>query len=311
MARIISQSFIYDLKEGSLSKILKYIKSDSTLQMELRKNSVNIYYRGGSLMKIKEKGSNQYQAYFDKNYVTSNANECVMVQCIDGINSIETTKKLIDIIPSIKQQMDFWMSVKKPDGGEREYQHIVAKENNSKNTGRQSDYYICDIEYKGDFDKDNNCKLDMIGVKWPVSNYERSNHENLPLCIFSMKYGSKSDKKIIDNINDIHKFICNEDKLDRLKKEMEETYNIKSELELIYPFEKNQIKFSNDIEVILILANQKPENNKLIEELKAIQNEDAFKELSQIAEIKIAKSSFMGYGLYESNMVSVEDIINK
>ncbi|MGL5313736.1 MAG: hypothetical protein ACRC92_10850 [Peptostreptococcaceae bacterium] len=310
MARIISELFIYDLKEGALSKILKYVIADSTLQMELRKNGVNIYYRGGSLMKIKEIGANQYQAYFDKNYVTSSSSESVMVQCIDGINSMEATKKLIEVIPNIKQQMDFWMSVKKPDGGEREYQHIVAKENNSKNTGKYSDYFICDIEYKGDFEKDSSCKLDMIGVKWPIINDIRSSNCDLTLCIFSMKYGNKSDKKIVDNVRDIHKFVFNKDKLEKLKKEMEETYMIKSDLKLLYPYEKTQIKFSDKIDIILILANQNPEDTSVIKELKDLQNEEMYKELSKIAEIKIANSYFMGYGLYDRAIVRIEDVIN-
>ncbi|MGL6107172.1 hypothetical protein [Romboutsia sp.] len=309
MGRIISNSFIYDLKEGPLSKILKYVKADSTLQMELRKNSLNIYYRGGSLIKIKEQGSNQYKAYFDKNYVTSNASESVMVQCIDGINSIEATKNVIDVIPTIKQQMDFWMSVKKPDGGEREYHHIVAKENNSKNTGKNTDYFICDIEYSGDLDKDKNFKFDMIGVKWPLIKGFRDSNEDLTLCILGMKYGDKSENKIIDYVQDIHKFLGDKEKLENLKKEMEETYKIKSELGLIYPYEKTLIKFSDKIEVIFIFANQNQENNTVFEELKALKEEESYEELCQMVDMKFAKASFMGYGLYENNMAALEELI--
>lgn len=309
MARIISESFIYDLKEGALSKILKYIKADSTLQMELRKDSLNIYYRGGSLIKIKESGQNQYKAYFDKNYVTSNASESVMVQCIDGINSIEANKNVIDVIPTIKQQMDFWMNAKKPDGGEREYHHIVAKENNSKNTGKNTDYFICDIEYTGDLDKDKQFKFDMIGVKWPLIKGYRDLNEDLTLCILGMKYGNKGENQIIDYVQDIHKFLVNKEKLDNLKKEMEETYKIKSELELIYPYEKTRIKFSDKVEVIFIFANQNQDDTTIFEELKALKEDDSYKELSQIVDIKFATGSFMGYGLYEKNMLSLEEIL--
>lgn len=309
MGRIISNSFIYDLKEGALSKILKYIKADSTLQMELRKDSVNIYYRGGSLIKIKEHGQNQYKAYFDKNYVTSNASESVMVQCIDGINSIEATKNVIDVIPNIKQQMDFWMGVKKPDGGEREYHHIVAKENNSKNTGKKTDYFICDIEYSGELDKDKKFKFDMIGVKWPLIKGYRDSNQDLTLCILGMEYGNQGEHKIIDYVQDIYKFIGSQEKLENLKKEMKETFKIKSQLELIYPYEKNSIKFSDKIEVIFIFANQNLKNTTVVEELRELKENDVYNELSKVVEIKFAKGSFMGYGLYEDNMINIDELI--
>ncbi|HSQ88317.1 hypothetical protein [Romboutsia sp.] len=305
MVKMISDSFIYDLKEGALSKILKYVKADSTLQMELRKNGINIYYRGGSLIKIKENEANDYTAYFDKNYITTDDSESVMIQCIDGINTVEKTKKLIEFIPKIKQQMDFWMTVKKPNGGEREYQHIVAKENNLGNVGKYSDYFICDIEYDGHLNKDENYKFDMIGVKWPSNSEARKNNNNLNLCIIGMKYGEKSDLKILSYMQDIYKFLSYKDKLNNLKEEMKEIYKVKSELGLIYPYEGVDIDFSNKVEVIFIFANQNPKQSSLKEEINEIKEKEIYGILSQIADIKVAKSSFVGYGLYEENIISI------
>lgn len=301
MVKMISDSFIYDLKEGALSKILKYVKADSTLQMELRKNGINIYYRGGSLIKIKENKTNEYTAYFDKNYITSHDSESVMIQCIDGINTVEKTKKLIDFIPKIKQQMDFWMTVKKPNGGEREYQHIVAKENNSGNIGKYSDYFICDIEYAGHLNKDKNYKFDMIGVKWPSNSEARKNNDNLNICIIGMKYGENSDSKILNHMEEIYKFLCCKDNLTNLKEEMKEIYKVKSQLGLIYPYESVDIGFSDKVEVIFIFANQNPKHNTFFEEIK---EKEVYKNLSQISDLKVAKGSFMGYGLYEENINS-------
>ena len=198
MQRIISNNFIYDLQSGILRNILKYVKSDTTLAMEIRKDCINIYYRGGSLLKVKEVGENIYNGYFDKNYIKAENSQSVVVECISGINNLSKANKLIEYIPKIKQQMDLWMKIEMPDGGEREYKHIVAKENNYGLIGKESDYFIGDIEYRGCL---NNYLFDMIGIKWPVEN---ENTDNLDLALFKMYYGDKNLKSSKEIINDLY-----------------------------------------------------------------------------------------------------------
>lgn len=305
MAKMISESFVYDLKEGCLCKILKYVKADSTLQFEIRKNYINIYYRGGSLIKIKEISENLYNAYFDKNYITSNDSEGVIIQCIEDIDSIEKTRKLIEFIPKIKQQMDFWMKLKKPDGGEREYKHIVAKENNSGNVGKYSDYFICDIEYTGHLNKEEDYKFDMIGVKWPANSKSRENNDSLSLCIIGMKHNEYEDFNITNYSSKIYEFIICEEKLNRLKEDIKEIYNIKSQLGLIYPYNNVNIDFGSNIEILFIFANQNPKHSKLNKDMEKFRKTTVYKNLGNIAEIKIAKGSFMGYRLYDESLMKI------
>ena len=93
MKRIISNNFINDLENGVLRNILKYVKSDTTLAMEIRKDGINIYYRGGSLLKIKEVGENQYNGYFDKNYIKTENNQSVVVECIPRIDNLSKANR--------------------------------------------------------------------------------------------------------------------------------------------------------------------------------------------------------------------------
>lgn len=310
MGRVISNTFIKDLESGILRNILKYVKSDTTLAMEIRKNSINIYYRGGSLIKIRESSPNEYKAYFDKNYIASQDSQSVILECLDDINSVEKTKKLVDVIPKIKQQMDFWMQMKKPNGGEREYQHIVAKENNYGNIGRGSDYFICDIEYAGTLNDNTSFRFDMVAAKWISS--KRKDKSNLDLCLIEMKYGDgalRKDSGLMEHINDMYMFLCNEDKVESLKSEMIDIYRIKSRLGLIYPYEEVEIDFSNRVEIIFIFANHDPESSILIDELIKIRETEVYKNISKICDIKVATSSFMGYGLYEGYMLSIDETI--
>ncbi|WP_455543309.1 hypothetical protein [Intestinibacter sp.] len=306
MERIISNNFVRDLEDGILRNILKYVKSDTTLAMEIRKDCINIYYRGGSLLKIKEIGENIYNGYFDKNYIKTENSQSVVIECIPGINSMSKANKLIDYIPKIKQQMDLWMKIEMPDGGEREYKHIVAKENNYGLIGKESDYFIGDIEYRGCL---NNYLFDMIGVKWAVDNDDTS---NLDLALFKMYYGNKYLKtcnEILKDLNDIASFLVNKDCLGILKEDLTEIYKVKTMLGLLYPYKDLEINFSDKIEIVYIFGNQSNENKNLKDTLIEIQNSKEYKEISKIADIKIATASFMGYGLYEKNMINLDKAI--
>lgn len=307
MEKIISNNFINDLEDGILRNILKYVKSDTTLAMEIRKDCINIYYRGGSLLKIKEVGENEYNGYFDKNYIKTESNQSVVVECIPKIDSVSKANKLIEYIPKIKQQMDLWMKVEMPSGGEREYKHIVAKENNYGFIGKESDYFIGDIEYRGSL---NNYLFDMIGVKWTIDN---DNSENLDLALFKMYYGDKRLKTaqaILNDLNNMIDFLCDKESLSLLKLDLEQIYNAKAILGLLYPYKELKIGFTNKIEIVYIFGNQSNENDNLKNLLIEIKDSKQYEEISKIADIKIATASFMGYALYEKNMIKIEDAID-
>lgn len=48
--RQLSSSFLKMLLEGNYRPVLKMIKEDDTIDMEMRGDSVIIYYRGGKLL---------------------------------------------------------------------------------------------------------------------------------------------------------------------------------------------------------------------------------------------------------------------
>lgn len=307
MERIISNNFINDLEDGVLRNILKYVKSDTTLAMEIRKDGINIYYRGGSLLKIKEVGENQYNGYFDKNYIKTENNQSVVVECIPSIDNVSKANKLIDYIPKIKQQMDLWMKIEMPYGGEREYKHFVAKENNYGFIGNESNYFIGDIEYRGSL---NNYLFDMIGVKWKADN---DNSENLDLVLFKMYYGDSylnTLEEVLSDLDNMIEFLHDEKSLSILKDDLKEIYKTKSILGLLYPYEELRIGFSDKIEIVYIFGNQRNANDNLKNILIGIKNSKQYKEISKIADVKIARSSFMGYALYEKNMINLDEAIN-
>lgn len=87
--------------------------------MELRGDSVNIYYRGGSIFKIEEI-NNSFSISFDINY------------CMESSTSLSgnpSPAEAVAALPFYKQAMDWWFH--KYPQYEREFQQVIARENNN------------------------------------------------------------------------------------------------------------------------------------------------------------------------------------
>ncbi|MHA2408189.1 MAG: hypothetical protein ACXACA_07450, partial [Candidatus Ranarchaeia archaeon] len=68
--RELSVSFLEDLvnDNGLLHTILERVKKDDTLMLAIRDGYTNIYYRGGNVLRIQERGNGIYQPFFDVDY---------------------------------------------------------------------------------------------------------------------------------------------------------------------------------------------------------------------------------------------------
>ena len=70
--RQISGIMMKAFLDGQLRTLLRAVQNDDTLDLELRGDSVNIYYRGGSIFRITE-GNGAFPIYFDTNYCIVNS----------------------------------------------------------------------------------------------------------------------------------------------------------------------------------------------------------------------------------------------
>jgi hypothetical protein len=68
--RALSQTFMANLlnQDGLLRPILERTKQDHTLMVSIREGYINIYYRGGNILRVKEHHSGSYNAFFDNEY---------------------------------------------------------------------------------------------------------------------------------------------------------------------------------------------------------------------------------------------------
>lgn len=308
--RGISDKFIEDLKTGTLVEVLNTVKVDHTLCLEIRENYINIYYRGGNALKITEKSEGIYEFWFDVKYVADDTVKQRIDSLLSGsvsTNNMSIAKKWIEQLPYIKNQMDIWFGQHPKE--EREYQQLVTCENNYGSGANSTDYYICDIEYANE-----DRRFDMIAVKWPSTTSDRKNNRNLRLSFIEMKYldgAITGDAGLKKHIMDFNKFLSDTNNLKNIKDEMVNIFNTKVELGLLNEIKKIASFSDENPEYILILANHDPAKSALFRELRDVIKSNDYVDFCSKAELKIATACFMGYGLYNECIYSLDKFLIK
>jgi hypothetical protein len=295
--RGLTKNFIDQLKSGLLYPILGVVKLDSTLCLEIRESYINIYYRGGNIIRIEEK-QEVFKASFDRKHLDKDSTK---VPYLPGtLNNPEDVKAWIDAILFLKHEMDMWFGHHPKN--EREFQQLMLRENNCGNSAKGTDYFICDIEYAN-----YTGRFDLIAVQWPSSSVHRKNNKNLRLAFIEMKYldnaltGIAGLCKHVENINT---FLSESENLENIKEEMKVIFNQKLDLGLINN-QKSVESFSDDKpEFILALINHDPESAILRNELERLPD-------CPNAEIKVAISNFMGHGLYSQSIYGLDEFLKK
>jgi hypothetical protein len=303
--RKLSSHFMMQLKQGILQSILHRVQNDDTLFLSIRNKYVSIYYRGGSILKLKESSSDKYQAYFDRKYLKGNSYLQNKVQHIPNIIQSSTDAELwVNAFAYLKEGMDLWLRDHRKS--EREYQQVVARENNFSSIANETEYYITDIEY---MNPSIGAKADMLGIKWKAS--DRSRAKNCVPVLIEMKYADsalKGKSGIKKHLQDFHQQI-NGKHYQEVLKTIQSQFEQLMELGLI---EGNfisrgtvpQLDPKIQPEVLLLLANHNPRSKILADVLK----DPSVIALINTLQVKFIFNRFAGYGLHEDNILSFQQI---
>lgn len=288
--RHISEKMLNAFLSGELSSLLEAVKKDDTLDLELRGDSVNIYYRGGSIFKIEEK-DNVFSISFDTNYCTKGSTSLIWNPA---------PAEAVANLPFYKQVMDWWFH--EHPKYEREFQQVIARENN--NHGKISngtDYYIADIEFA-----DGNARFDMVALKWLSKGAVRKDTSKVSLALIEVKYGDgalKGTAGIEKHLKDFQSFLSNTEKLEDFCWDMSQVFAQKCKMGLVDGLNEKQydVKISSlNPEVIFIFANHDPESKILSTVIEEIEPD------RYPFPIMIASASNMGYGLYVERLKQVK-----
>ncbi len=259
----LSRAFLKRLKEGDLSPIIKKIIDDMELDVQVRGNYLNVYYRGGNILRIKPQSLQFDKFYFylgnpkgfPKSYVEKAAmgkqNEIsprtkqpipTQIEAKQIISELEEKyKNLMLLLPEnpekffakAKSIMDAWFDKWKHQ--ERDDQQAITERN--KTADSESDLAVIDIEFAVSINKPYNkaknskgenklCRFDIIAVDSKGQLYVVELKQNEAADSDDNSANVKVHKKDFDDTigNDIDCLFA---------KEMAQVVNIKKELGLL------------------------------------------------------------------------------
>ena len=320
--RGLSPDFMTDLEKGTLKNLLAVVKADDTLSLNIRDGYVNIYYRGGSLVKISErKGyAGQYEFLFNGNYMRPELAQSLGLP-VPKINtqkkSIVPTQMPVELwvsdIPALKCSMDLYFSSTK-QSLEREFQQLVERMNNN---NPSTDYFICDIEYTNTICTE--LRADLIALHWPSISAVRKCLDCGRLAIFEMKHNDDAlsgKSGVVEHIKKMDRaFTDLPNFFENFCEEMKATFNQRVKLGLIQCHEDPnkqpiiQAIKSDKVDYILLLSDHDPNSEKLSNELRKLQS--YLQEMPSHFNIKVALSTFMGYGLYDESIYTLDDFLSR
>lgn len=237
--RKISKTFINEFIEGRFSDLLAAVKDKSNgLSLEIREAAVNIYYRGGSLLKISEHGENDYRYVFDIKYCKRKSGllSSFAVELQANINNWE----IDDYVKNLKClmcEMDGWFE--EHPKKEREYQHYMSLCNDN----------VLDIEYAIG---ENGLRMDMIMFDGNELYLIENKYGNS--AISSRTTSGKVKPGLRKHYSDFVAVLTNETLKNNLLSSMNEIYKVKQQLGLM---EETNITFglTSNIHIVFVLAN--------------------------------------------------------
>ncbi len=303
--RGLSQVFLDDLRFGCLVPLLERVRRDDTLHLAIRNECINIYYRGGNLLRVSRNpdgadAPNNYTATFDSNYFTG-SHPKAFSQCPGRIVRRGDCTKWVDAFPFIKQEMDLWFA--SHPKLEREYQQLAARANNRAHAATATDYFIIDVEYAEGEDR-----FDMIAAFWE-SNRPVRKMAQARLAFIEMKYGDGAltgAAGIDKHIGGMNQFTAKPGRIDSIKDEAITLFEQQLLLETIHAPKAISQFTAKEPEFILFLVDHDPDSSKL---KKVLLDIGTGIPAPVGYELKLCAATFMGLGLFKQNVYGLSEFL--
>lgn len=228
--RTLSDIFLNEFKKGGCYyDLLKLVVNDTDLDFQVRENYINIYYKGNSILKLRENHTYEIHQKFLLN---------IPFQLGNRFN----LQDFLSALPEIKKNVNSTKS-KRPTL-EIEYEQLIIRSNNNVN----SEIFITDRQFA---DKD--VRFDLTGFYWEAP---RKRGQTVPLAFIEVKYGLNNDIQYLPSqLENYYNTV--KTKTDAIAKETQDLIKIKADLGLFgykEPDALKSLKVSNNIEEALFIV---------------------------------------------------------
>lgn len=173
--RKLSDTFMQALTSGFLAGLIKRVREDKDLDLEIRDGYFNIYYKGNSLLKLDEMTSQRYRVNIHPKFISSLT---LPEYLVDEV----TVKSFLQGIPLLKENIIRYGQ----SSLEVEYEQLVIRANNLE-VRTNSEYFIIDRQYA----LSSVGRFDLTGFVWDRSGRKRG--QQVPLCFLELKFALNSD----------------------------------------------------------------------------------------------------------------------
>jgi hypothetical protein len=173
--RTLSDSFIKTLKTGFLRGLLAEVHADKDLNLEIRHDYINVYYKGNSLLRLTKKAGNAYRVEIDPKFRAG--------LDFDDLVDESTTAKFLGSIPTLKTRIIRAGS----SSLELEYEQLLIRANN-REPRNVPEYFMVDRQYILGRER-----FDLTGVYW--SRKARRAGQIINPCLLEVKFALNQDIK--------------------------------------------------------------------------------------------------------------------
>lgn len=279
--RVISDTFIDNLKTGFLSELREKVVQDLDLDLHIREGYLNIYFKGNALLKLTERAQSKYKVDIHKKFLYG-------LQIPDLVDA-NTTRTFIDSIPKIKENIIKYGK----SSLEIEYEQLIIRANNNE-ARNNSEYFIVDRQFI--IGKD---RIDLVGFFWD-STFRRSGQTVFP-CIMEIKFALNSDiNKVQDQLT--RYFDAIQPMAENFSKDLQAAFRQRLELGIFHQSPERiaamkTLEFSTnfqDFQFIIIFVDYNPRSSQL--------NLDAIEKLPFRDQIKIFHT---GFAMWQQNLTGL------
>ena len=286
--RQLDESFLEMFKPtGEFHIITECVKEDPYLNFEMRGNSVEIYYRGGRILSVTDKG--------EINGLDPNYQRGMPIPQPDINNITEYFFKAKSIVDKYEYKI-------KEHLGEKEIQQRVVYENNLSVNAGDTDYFIADTEWQND---DLGGRADIVAFRWFRPGIKRA--QVVQLTLIEVKQGDNAIAGkcgLVKHFSDFQNLKLNAELTKELGEDMLKVLVQKQKLGLIKGIDqylKNDKvpRIYEEVDFVFLLANYHHYSKNLYLTIQKLPEDSKF-----------FVSSFMGYGLYHQFVKTKEEIMN-